>query len=109
MKRLALFVLAFALANGSAAEAGAASSHSKPFCSRKRKAPNGLAGRPASPREFETFFSELIGPAEAAQFWQAAFHSLLENVRLAHGQSKAGYIRALNLTVPSNELNRRNP
>jgi aryl-phospho-beta-D-glucosidase BglC (GH1 family) len=31
----------------------------------------GLDGGPASPREIETFFSELIGPAEAAQFWQA--------------------------------------
>jgi endoglucanase len=40
---------------------------------------------------------------------RAAFQSLLENVRLAHCQTNADYIRALNLTVPSNELNRRNP
>jgi hypothetical protein len=40
---------------------------------------------------------------------RAAFQSLLENVRLAHCQTNAGYIRALNLTVPSNELNRKSP
>jgi len=31
----------------------------------------GLEGGPQSPREIETYFNELIGPAEAAQFWQA--------------------------------------
>jgi aryl-phospho-beta-D-glucosidase BglC (GH1 family) len=34
---------------------------------------------------------------------RAAFQSLLENIRLAHCQTNAGYIRALNLTVPANE------
>jgi endoglucanase len=29
-----------------------------------------LDGGPASPREIETFFSELIGPADAAKFWR---------------------------------------
>ncbi len=31
----------------------------------------GLEGGPQSPREIEDFFSELIGPADAAKFWQA--------------------------------------
>jgi endoglucanase len=31
----------------------------------------GLEGGPQSPREIEDFFNELIGPAEAAKFWQA--------------------------------------
>jgi endoglucanase len=29
-----------------------------------------LEGGPASPREIETFFNELIGPADAAEFWR---------------------------------------
>jgi hypothetical protein len=33
---------------------------------------------------------------------QAAFQSLLQNIRLAHCQTNAGYLRALNLTVPGN-------
>jgi hypothetical protein len=32
----------------------------------------------------------------------AAFQSLLVNIRLAKCQTNAGYLRALNLTVPSN-------
>ena len=28
-----------------------------------------LEGGPASPREIETFFNELIGPSDAARFW----------------------------------------
>ena len=95
MKRLALFVLAFALATGSAAAAGAAFSAANRFVHASGKylvdpeghtlqlrginlsnwlVPEGymfgLDGGPASPREIETFFNELIGPAEAAQFWQ---------------------------------------
>ena len=31
----------------------------------------GFEGGPQSPREIEDFFSELIGPTEAAKFWQA--------------------------------------
>jgi hypothetical protein len=31
----------------------------------------GLDGGPASPREIEAFVSELIGPADATQFWHA--------------------------------------
>ena len=96
MKRLALFLLAFAVATGSAAVADAASSTVNRFVHASGKylvdpeghtlqlrginlgnwlVPEGymfgLDGGPASPREIETFFSELIGPAEAAQFWQA--------------------------------------
>jgi aryl-phospho-beta-D-glucosidase BglC (GH1 family) len=36
---------------------------------------------------------------------QAAFQSLLENIRLAHCQTNPGYLRALNLTVPSAKTN----
>jgi aryl-phospho-beta-D-glucosidase BglC (GH1 family) len=96
MKRLALFLLAFAVATGSAAVADATSSTVNRFVHASGKylvdpeghtlqlrginlgnwlVPEGymfgLDGGPASPREIETFFSELIGPAEAAQFWQA--------------------------------------
>jgi aryl-phospho-beta-D-glucosidase BglC (GH1 family) len=30
----------------------------------------GLEGGPQSPREIEAYFNELIGPADAAQFWK---------------------------------------
>ena len=86
MKRLALLALAFALATGSAAVAGAASSTANRFVHASGKylvdpeghtlqprginlgnwlVPEGymfgLDGGPASPREIETFFSELMG------------------------------------------------
>jgi hypothetical protein len=35
--------------------------------------------------------------------------TFLKNVHLAHCQTNAGYIQTLNLTVPFNYLNRRNP
>ena len=94
MKRLALLVLAFTLAAGSAAVARAASTPANRFVHANGKylvdseghtlqlrginlgnwmVPEGymfgLEGGPQSPREIETFFNELIGPAEAAQFW----------------------------------------
>jgi len=36
---------------------------------------------------------------------RAAFRSLLDNIRLAHCQTNAGYIKALNLAVPPNNQN----
>jgi hypothetical protein len=36
---------------------------------------------------------------------RAAFQSLLENIRLAHCQTNAGYLNALNLAVPSRGKN----
>ena len=96
MKRLALLVFVFTLAAGSAAAAGAASSPANRFVHASGKylvdseghnlqlrginlgnwmVPEGymfgLDGGPVSPREIEALFNELIGPADAAQFWKA--------------------------------------
>jgi len=96
MRRLALFVLPFALAAGSADAAGAASSPANRFVHASGKylvdseghnlqlrginlgnwiVPEGymfaLDGGPESPREIETLFNELMGPADAVQFWTA--------------------------------------
>jgi hypothetical protein len=96
MKRLAWFVLAFTLATGSAAARGHASSTGNRFVHANGRylvdseghtlqlrginlgnwlVPEGymfgLEGGPVSPREIGTYFNELLGPAEAANFWQA--------------------------------------
>lgn len=96
MKRLSLFVLTWALATGSVAMGGNASSAGARFVhasGRYLVSPEGdtlqlrginlgnwmvpegymfgLEGGPQSPREIETYFNELIGPADAAQFWKA--------------------------------------
>jgi aryl-phospho-beta-D-glucosidase BglC (GH1 family) len=96
MKQLTSFVLAFALAAGSADAVGAASNHASRFVhasgmylvdseghNLQLRGINlgnwmvpegymfGLEGGPASPREIEAYFNELLGPTEAATFWQA--------------------------------------
>ena len=108
MKRLAWFVLAFTLATGSAAARGHASSTGNRFVHANGRylvdseghtlqlrginlgnwlVPEGymfgLEGGPASPREVETYFNELIGPDEAAKFWQAYRESYIaeEDIR----------------------------
>jgi len=50
-----------------------------------------------------------IAARPSQEHTRAAFQSLLENIRLAHCQTNAGYLRALNLTVPSDEQSRKNP
>ena len=46
-----------------------------------------------------------IAARPSQEHTRAAFQSLLENIRLAHCQTNTGFLRALNLTAPSEKKN----
>jgi endoglucanase len=67
----------------------------------------GLEGGPQSPREIEEFFSQLVGPEEAAQFWRAYRDAYIteDDIRFLHeaGVNSVRIPLHYKLFVPGND------